>query len=134
MDCGLPGSSVHGDCPGKDTGVGCHALLQGIFRTQELNPGLWLCRKILYRLSHQGSRPHPSSLTLGFAPPAETVLTRPQSRSFLLMLGLTYIKALRFGREFLCRYCLHVASPEASFALDDEEHLTLGDFLKLTVA
>ena len=30
-----PGSSVHGDCPGKNTGVGCHFLLQGIFPTQE---------------------------------------------------------------------------------------------------
>ena len=34
MDCSLPGSSVHGDSPGKDTGVGCHALFQGIFLTQ----------------------------------------------------------------------------------------------------
>ena len=34
MDCSLPGSSVHGDSPGKNTGVGCHALLQGIFLTQ----------------------------------------------------------------------------------------------------
>ena len=38
MDCSLPGSSVHGDSPGKNTGVGCHALLQGIFPTQGLNP------------------------------------------------------------------------------------------------
>ena len=29
MDCSLPGSSVHEDSPGKNTGVGCHALLQG---------------------------------------------------------------------------------------------------------
>ena len=29
MDCGLPGSSVHGDSPGKNTGMDCHALLQG---------------------------------------------------------------------------------------------------------
>ena len=29
MDCSPPGSSVHGDSPGKNTGVGCHALLQG---------------------------------------------------------------------------------------------------------
>ena len=28
MDCSLPGSSVHGDSPGKNTGVGCYALLQ----------------------------------------------------------------------------------------------------------
>ena len=40
MDCSLPGSSVHGDCPGKNTEVGCHALLQGIFPTQGLKPGL----------------------------------------------------------------------------------------------
>ena len=38
MDCSPPGSSVHGDSPGKNTGVGCHALLptQGIFPTQGL--------------------------------------------------------------------------------------------------
>ena len=35
MDCSPPGSSVHGDSPGKNTGVYCHALLQGIFPTQE---------------------------------------------------------------------------------------------------
>ena len=55
MDCTPLGSSVHGDSPGKNTGVGCHALLQGIFPTQELNPGLPHCRWILYHLSHQGS-------------------------------------------------------------------------------
>ena len=38
MDCSLPGSSVHGDSPGKSTGVGCHALFQGIFPTQGSNP------------------------------------------------------------------------------------------------
>ena len=35
----------------KYTGVGCHALLQGIFPTQESNPGLPHCRQILYCLS-----------------------------------------------------------------------------------
>ena len=55
MDCGTPGSSVPGDSPGKNTGVGCHALLQGIFSTQGLNPGLQHCRLILCPLSHQGS-------------------------------------------------------------------------------
>ena len=43
------------DSPGKNTGVGCHSLLQGIFLTQGSNPVLH-CRQILYRLSHQGSR------------------------------------------------------------------------------
>ena len=33
MDCSPPGSFVHGDSPGKNTGVGCHYLLQGVFLT-----------------------------------------------------------------------------------------------------
>ena len=44
MDCGLPGSSVLGDSPGKNTRVGCHALLPGIFPTQGSNPGLLHCK------------------------------------------------------------------------------------------
>ena len=46
-------SSVHGDSPGKNKGVGYHSLLQGIFPTQGLNPGLPHCRWILYHPSHQ---------------------------------------------------------------------------------
>ena len=52
MDSSLLGFSVHGDSPGKNTGVGCHALLQGIFPAQRLNPGLLHCRQILYQLSY----------------------------------------------------------------------------------
>ena len=55
MDYSLPGSSVHEDSPGKNTGVDCHALLQRIFPTQGSNPGLLHCRQILYHLSYQGS-------------------------------------------------------------------------------
>ena len=55
MDSSPPGFSVHGDSPGKNTGVGCHALLQGIFPTQGLNPVFPHCRRIPYHLSHQGS-------------------------------------------------------------------------------
>ena len=43
------------DFPGKNTRVGCHSLLQGIFPTQESNLGLLHCRQILYHLNHQGS-------------------------------------------------------------------------------
>ena len=39
MDCSPWGSSVHGDSPGKNSGVGCHALFQGVFPTQGSNPG-----------------------------------------------------------------------------------------------
>ena len=41
--------------PGKNTGVGCHFLLQGIFLIQEFDPVLLHCRQILYHLSYQGS-------------------------------------------------------------------------------
>ena len=46
------------DSPDKNTGVGCHALLQGIFLTQGLNPcllSLLHCRWILYHWANEGS-------------------------------------------------------------------------------
>ena len=57
-DCSSPGSSVHGDSPGKYTGVGCHALLQGIFPTQGSN---------LYLLWHLRCRWIPSGWATGEA-------------------------------------------------------------------
>ena len=58
MDCSPPGSSVHGGgriSPGRNIGVGCHALLQRIFPTQGSNPGFLHCWRILCHLSQQGS-------------------------------------------------------------------------------
>ena len=55
MDYSPPGSSVQSDSPGKNTGKGCHALLQRIFPTEVLNEGLLHYKRILYHLSHQGS-------------------------------------------------------------------------------
>ena len=50
-----PWTLVHpGDSPGKNTRVGCHALLQGTFLTQGSNPILQHCRQIPYCLSHGG--------------------------------------------------------------------------------
>ena len=54
-DCSLSVSSVHGDSPGKNTGVGCHALLQRIFPVQGSNPGFLHCKQIHYCLGHQES-------------------------------------------------------------------------------
>ena len=48
MACGPPGSLVYGDSPGKNTGVGCHFLLQEIFSTQGPNP---LGKQILYHFT-----------------------------------------------------------------------------------
>ena len=50
-----PGSSVHGDSTGRNTGVGFHALLQRIFPIQGLNLGLLYYRQILSHLSHKES-------------------------------------------------------------------------------
>jgi len=55
MDCSPPGSSVHGDSPDKNTGLGSHSLLQEIFPTQESNLSLLHYKQILYHLSHQES-------------------------------------------------------------------------------
>ena len=46
MHCSPPSSSVHGDSPGKNIGVGCYALLQGTFLTQGLDLHLHLLTKV----------------------------------------------------------------------------------------
>ena len=53
MDCGLPGSSVHGILQARILEE--VAIPQGIFPTQGSNPSFLHCRQILYSLSHQGS-------------------------------------------------------------------------------
>ena len=57
IDCSLPGSSVHGS-PGKNAGVGCHALLQETFPTQRQNP-------------HILSLPHWQAGSLPLVPPGK---------------------------------------------------------------
>ena len=48
VDCSPPGSSVHGDSPDKNTGVGCcHTLLQGVLAVHGSNWDLLHCRQIL---------------------------------------------------------------------------------------
>ena len=55
MDCSPPGSSIHRDSPGKNTEVGCHFLLQGIFPTQGLYLYLLHWQADSLPLSHLGS-------------------------------------------------------------------------------
>ena len=55
MDYSPPGSSVHGNSPGKNTGVGCHALLQWIFPSQGIKPKCPALEADSFCLSHQGS-------------------------------------------------------------------------------
>ena len=55
MDGSLPVSSVQGSLQARILEWTVHFLLQGIFPTQESNPGLQNCRQILYHLSHRRS-------------------------------------------------------------------------------
>ena len=82
MVCSPPGSSVLWDSPSKNTGVGCHALLQGIFLTfcklkctVNRRAGIWVsfvCRPmnntcyVSKLIGHSLQRPHPRpDLTFG---------------------------------------------------------------------
>ena len=61
MDCSLPGSSVHGNSPEKNTGVDCHALLQGILVTQGSNRHLSVSctgRQVIHHGCHLGGPDH----------------------------------------------------------------------------
>ena len=55
MDYSVPGSSVHGDSLDKNTGVGCHFLLQGIFLTQDQTLVSCTAGGFFNRLSYEGS-------------------------------------------------------------------------------
>ena len=71
---------------GQNAGVGCHALLQGIFLTQGSNLGLLHCKQILYQLSYQGS-----PLVLPYLLVIQFVQLLPPQYIFLTF-TITYIK------------------------------------------
>ena len=78
------------DSPGKNSEVGGFALLQGIFPTQGLNPGLLHCRWILYSLNHQGSL----KILEGIAyPPFSRGFSQPRK-----LTGVSYIAGGFFTR------------------------------------
>ena len=103
MDCSLPGSSVHEILQARINGVGCHFLLQGIFPTQELNPGLLHCRQIFSQLSYKGN-PH-NALDSGY-----TIVNKrefyPSRHSSLTMDDKKTSKAI------LLNYICYVKHPE----------------------
>ena len=97
-DCSPPGSSVHGDSPGMDTGVGCHVLLQGIFPTQGSNPGLSHCRQIFYCLSHQWS-PFLTLFQYFFlSHSCSSLLSSVSSTQSVSKRGLNHLQDERWGR------------------------------------
>ena len=85
-------SCVHGDSPGKNTGVGGHSRFQAIFATQGVNPGLLHCGRILYQLSRQGSQ---TDLQAEDLERCEPQLSRPALEASPLC-GLAHRHLLRF--------------------------------------
>ena len=108
MDCSLPGSSVHGDSPGKNTRVGSFSLLPGIFPTRSLNPTLPHCRRILYSLSRQGSPVLYSSFLLAvYFTYGDTCFSATLSNLSYPLLPHTVSR--------VCSLCLHRYSCPANF-------------------
>ena len=100
MDCNPPGSSVRGDSPGQNTGVGYHALLQEICPTQGTHPGVLHCRRILYQLRHQGTLSWKSSVQFSSVTQSCLTLCNPMNRS---MPGLpVHHQLLEFTQTHVC--------------------------------
>ena len=81
------------DSPGKNTEVGCHFLLQGIFPTQGPNLGLPHCKQFLYHLSHQGSLVH----FLPVKAQMSSSLISTECNLFLCRMCTTFLKYLSFS-------------------------------------
>ena len=76
MDCSPPGSSVHGGSPGKNTGLRCYALLQGIFPTQGSTPVSHIAGKLF--TSEPLGKP---KNTGGGGPPFSRGSSQPRNRT-----------------------------------------------------
>ena len=85
------------DSPGKNTGVGCHSLLQRIFPTQGSNPGLLHCRQILYRLSYGAT-----AIILGLVAPHKRITVLEGSRFCLREVILCWRRhySVRIRRDY----------------------------------
>ena len=105
MDCSPPGFSVHGDSPGKNTGMGCHALLQGIFPTRWKGTGIKARSPALLvdsLLSEPPGKPMNTrvgslSLLQGIFPTQESNQGLPHCRQILYQLSYQ-------GSPYMCVY------------------------------
>ena len=94
--------------PGQNIGVGSHFILQGIFPSRGLKPGLPHCRRILYQLSHQGSSripkvvyPFPEDLPDPGTEPGTTCIAGRFFTSWATRGSLTHRKCLQILFFFL---------------------------------
>ena len=116
------------DSPGKNTGVGCHALLQGIFPSQGSNLDLLHCRQILYHLSHQGSPDWVSKFSQYLLSPSSSygwriLLCPPDSLSLAMKLRLAWCgqKGRCASSEQRLQETLHVSALHSC-------HPAIGDY------
>ena len=86
LDCSLPHSSVQRNFSGKNTGVGCHLLLQGIFLTEGSNP------RLLYLLQWQGD-----------SSPAEPWVKLDLNVGFGFTLRYQTLQGNRLSERHVCR-------------------------------
>ena len=91
MDCKPRRLLCPWNSPGKNTGVGSHSLLQGIFSIWGSIPALPHCKQILYCLSYQGSNAKISYLSLFFFSNAFTLTTKYDLKTQMLFCHLTVI-------------------------------------------
>ena len=125
MDYSPPDCSVHGDSPGKNTGVGCHTLLQGIFPTERSNPGLPHCWHNLYHLSHQGTEPPRSvhSVMSDSASPwtaaCQASLSITSSQTLLVLMSVELV--MPSNHLILCRPLLLLPSISPSIRVFSNE-------------
>ena len=84
------------DFPGHNTGVGCHALLQGIFMTQGSNPGRWHCRQILYCLSYLQGPTWSGPFTLVILSPISVPWLDPSQTHFPKWISCCFSSELYF--------------------------------------
>ena len=155
MDCNPRVSSIHGDSPGKNTGVGCHFLLQGIFLTQGSNPvPSFSCidRRVLYHcatweaqiLSKTGSLEFPETLgALEVVHPSSSLLKVSTDSERAILGALEAHRKRLKGSIALCEACvswdqglletslfLHLACAVGLIAVGVGTHLVLNLFKK----
>ena len=132
MDCGLPGSPVHGDSPGKNTGVGSHFRLQVTFPTQGLNPCL-PCLLAGRRFTTSALRMRGPSLTCQDLPRAKVVscVLAKNKLSFAHSMGLFgKFSLLRKRHVFLLVFYLTL---HFGYSLKEEVPTALGAFFSRAV-
>jgi len=114
-DCSPPGSSVHGDSPGKNSGVGCHAFLHRIFLTQGKKPRSPTLQADNLPLSHQG---RPRILEwIAYTFSRESSKLRTRTRIFCIAGRFFTNRATREAHGFVIYglYYVEICSSDAHF-------------------